>query len=55
MKDKDIFKQFLEKTGIKEDMVVDYRLCCRTYDVPSIKNGIVIQLKSGAELIYIAK
>lgn len=55
MKDKDIFEQFIENTGIKKDQVIDYRFCNKIYGVPYIENAIVIQLKkNNSRLIYIA-
>lgn len=51
----DIYKQFIEETGIDETKLDDYRPCCEMFDVPNIPYGIVIWLKTGGKLIYIYK
>lgn len=55
IKDKDIYEDFIMKTGIDRNLILDYRLCCNLYGVPKIQNAIVIELKNGTELIYMYK
>lgn len=52
MKYKEIYEEFIFKTGIDRNLIEDYRPCCEIYEVPRILNAIVIMLKNGAELIY---
>lgn len=49
----DIYNQFLEKTNIDEKLIMDYKPCFSMYNVPYIKDGLIIWLKSGGKIIYI--
>jgi hypothetical protein len=51
----DIYKQFIENTGIDPLKVNDYRPCCTLFDVPNLANAIVVWLNDGSKLIYILK
>lgn len=51
----EIYKQFLEKTGIPESLIDDYRPCVPLFDVPRINDAILVWLKGGGKLIYIAE
>lgn len=55
MKDTTIFQEFLQKTEISEEQIVDYRPCIEFYGVPKIPNAIVMQLKNKGKLIYISE
>ena len=50
----EIYKQFLKETCMDLSIVDDYRPCCEMFDVPNIPNAIIIWLKDGGKLIYIA-
>lgn len=45
MKEKEIFEQFLNVSGVPEDDIVDYRFCTKFYAGIYIPNSIIIQLK----------
>ena len=49
-----IYDQFLNTTSIDKDVVDDYRPCCPLFDVPPIPDAIVVFLKNGGKIIYIA-
>ena len=50
----EIYEQFIEKTAINSDMIVDWRPAANFYtDIGvDIRNAIVVQLKSGGWIIY---
>ncbi|MDF2800251.1 MAG: hypothetical protein K0S61_154 [Anaerocolumna sp.] len=50
----DIYRQFRLEMKIKEALIDDYRPCVETYGVPYMPNAIVVWLKSGSRIIYIA-
>lgn len=50
----EIYNQFFKKTNIDCSLIEDYRPCCELFDVPSIKNAIVIWLRGGEKIIFIA-
>lgn len=52
---KEIYNSFFEKTNIDRSLIVNYRPCCEMYDVPNISNAILIWLRSGEKIIFIAK
>lgn len=45
MKEREIFDQFLNMSGIPKEDVVDYRFCTKFYAGIYIPNSIIIQLK----------
>ena len=45
MKEKEIFEQFLNMSGVPKEDVVDYRFCTKLYAGIYIPNSIIIQLK----------
>lgn len=51
----EIYNSFFEKTNIDRSLIEDYRPCCEMYDVPNISNAILIWLRSGEKIIFIAK
>ena len=51
---KEIYQSFLESTNIDRSLIASYRPCCEIYDVPNISNAILIYLRSGEKIIFIA-
>lgn len=51
----EMYNSFFEKTNIDRSLIVNYRPCCEMYDVPNISNAILIWLRSGEKIIFIAK
>ena len=51
----EIYRQFESVTNINKSLVSDYRPCCELFDVPNIPNAIIVWLKTGDKIIYIAK
>ena len=50
---REVYLAFLEKTGIADEAVTDYRPCDPVYGMPGIPNGMIIYLENGTKLIYI--
>ena len=50
---KDIYRQFLNTSGIYHSAVSDYRPCIEEFGVPNIPNAIVVWFKNGGKAIYI--
>lgn len=51
---KELYDQFFETTNIDRSLIDDYRPCCELFDVPNIPNAIVLWLRSGEKIIFIA-
>lgn len=49
----EIYTEFCETTNLK-DVVEDYRPCVEMYGAPNISNAIIVWLKGGSKIIYIA-
>ncbi|MCM1327750.1 MAG: hypothetical protein NC243_11305 [Lachnoclostridium sp.] len=54
MKYAEIYKEFLEKTGIEPNKIDDYRPCKELYGVPDIPQAVVVWLKDNTRIIYIS-
>ena len=52
MKEKEIYEQFLQVSGIPEKDIVDYRYCTKFYEGMDITDAITIQLRNGKSIIY---
>ena len=52
---KEIYLEFEKYTNIELAIIDDSRPCLSFYGVPSIKNAILVWLKNGSKIIYIAK
>jgi hypothetical protein len=51
----DVYKEFCKKIGISKKMISDYRPCVDFYGVPFIPYAIVVWLKIGGTIIYVAE
>ena len=45
-----ILKEFKDKNP--KIKIIDYRPCCELFGFPSIKNAIIIWMKSGTKIVY---
>lgn len=50
----ELYNQFLKKTNMDISLISDYRPCCELYNAPNIANAILVWLRSGERLIFIA-
>lgn len=51
----DIYKEFLEESGISESNVDDYRPCTEPFYPVLINGAIIVWLKGGSRVIYLPK
>lgn len=50
-----IFREFLESTDIKQEIIADWRPCQKPYFEVSFSMAIIVWLKNGSRIIYISE